>query len=735
MDTSLPSNVSFFLSSLNTTLLPPSVTLIATHTDYGAILMLRANHALTKAQLHTASYDKPRIFAVFHPSAARNSSQLSFLAFQTAEFALPIRASDTNLRFNYFSRPAFTRPHTFFPLIIYAKTACCLLAPLDTFHEQILIADGDQLNWGWNGDLEQLPSSFCSRIAIIVRPTTKHALTEWAHLLNPHPSPITNPSTYKHHLLSRLTYWTDNGAAYWYRTEKGLTLPETLARTIAAIEQSQFPIAAVEIDSWFYPHQKTRPISDVGYLNVVPPTGMLRWEPRKDVFGEGGLNALKLSLGNKPLILHSRHISSSSSYVQQFPNDNWWIDGDRAHPEADTVFRKWMADAKNWGATAYEQDWIVEVWLGVRHLRSEQGRIATWQKQLDDAAGAEGLSLIWCMATPADMMLASTLTNVVCIRSCDDYRYAEDASILWRWHLTTSHLISALGLCPFKDVFMTCKKDSGIVDIDGDPNAELEACLAVMSTGPVGIGDRLTRTDPNLISKCCREDGLIVKPSAPMTAIEYSMRDANGFLWAETHSDAWQYILVVRTGLKSNADPLNDIPMTERLTFAKSQQRLIYDWRCGVVSISNHLEASLQVHEWKLWIVCPVWRREKGADTSFCSIVGDPTKFATMGAGRIEVEWKFQEYEKDLLLDVEKTSPTGTETDGTDEDHVWRACEKFSGELRFDLVGRAGEIIDIVIWSNKKGLVAKSVTIPATERQALRIVYIEEENGYAVRSA
>ncbi|CAN8072943.1 unnamed protein product [Agarophyton chilense] len=717
-----------FLAFLGSTKhsLPPGVTLtIAASSSCTALLTLSTTTHLSRDHLFSGKYDQLRSFISFNPSESQTCTELSFLAFQTAEFALPIRAADTRLQFSYFSRPGFIRPHTFSPLFIFSNSACCLLAPLDTFHEQVLVADDGLLKWGWQGDLESLKPSFSSTIAIVVRPDTRAALQQWASLLRLRGCIRSSPDRYSSIVLSHLTYWTDNGAAYWYRTEKGLSITETLIQTVKRIEKDQMPLAAVEIDSWFYPHEKTRNISDIGYLHVVPPTGMLCWQPRDDVLGDGGFQKLRESLGNKPFIFHSRHISSESPYINELNSENWWVTDGRAHPQGDTLFRKWMSDAKRWGACTYEQDWMVEVWLGVRGLRAGAGRIYEWQKQLNNAAKAERLRLIWCMSTPADILTASNMEQVISIRSCDDYRYAEDPSILWRWHLVTSSLISVLGICPFKDVFMTHRNQSGTVDIDGDPNAELEACLAVMSAGPVGIGDRLGRTDRELVLKCCRADGLLIKPDVPMTAMEYSMRNEDGFLWGVSRSGAWKYILVVRTGIKSRMEEADDTAVREVMKFADGRKKLIYDWRRKTVYTSSCLEASLRVHEWKLWVLCPVWERVEDGVATYHSVVGDVSKFATVGDKRLSFECKFTSKQADedvqeLLLESFKCDDENNAT--------WDDCESFGDGIDMTVMGVSGEKIQVAYWSEREGLLSDCVEIPPEGRQRL-IMKLDEGKG------
>src|SRR5262249_47472176 len=162
-------------------------------------------------------------------------------------------------------------------------------------------------------------------------------------------------------------------------------------------------------DSWFYPHEVTRAF-DAPEIDV-PPTGMLAWEPRQDVLPDG-IAPLRRRLGDPPLILHSRHYSSRSPYFESEPA---WRDGDRAHPTSQEFFSRLYAQAEAWGAIQVEQDWLIDCFLGVRGLREAPGRATAWQAALDRAASEHGLSLLWCMASPADLCAAASLSRVAAV--------------------------------------------------------------------------------------------------------------------------------------------------------------------------------------------------------------------------------------------------------------------------------------------------------------------------------
>lgn len=641
--------------------------------------------ASREMSLEQTLYERPHVNCSFRPADSPIAHDLRFLGFQTRKFARPVRAFDTTLNFEFITDADLVQPPCALPLFIFQASSqeLLLLAPCNSFHEQVLAVHDGSFQWGWSGDLKFVPKNFNTTLAAIVQTSPREALRIWAQVLREnHVFPPR--SRYADITMSRLSYWTDNGAAYWYRREADKSLPESIASTVHHIQHDlSLPIAAVELDSWFYPHQVTRDVQKVGYLHVVPPTGMLLWEPREDVLGHEGIYGLYKLLHGRPLILHSRHISAQSPYVKDVSTGPWWVHGDGAHPQTSALWHRFMEQAATWGAITFEQDWICDVWFGTRQLREAPGRVTKWQSDLDNAARLNGLTLIWCMATPADMLHAATLQRVVAIRSCDDYRYADDPSTLWRWHLVVSCIIHELGLFPYKDVFMSHGNDSGVVDINGDPNAHLEACLAAFSAGPVGIGDRLGRTNPSVVSKCCRLDGLLVKPDIPMRALDRSLRDPNGLLWADTVCGEWRYVLAARTGVKSSEDPSLNIPLDETLELSSTTKFIVYDWNTKEVSVTNVLIASLKIHEWKLWVVCPTLRIPNNP-TPF-TLLGDTQKFVTMGDRRIRMV----------------TEVSNWETAGIEGDRVL-----------FEVLGSPGENVEISYWSEKDGISSEMVQVP-----------------------
>lgn len=576
----------------------------------GHRVTLRTERALRG--LATGWFARPAVWAAIEMDPERAASA-EYLGFAFTQFALPVVAGPA-LDFDFHPAHNLHSPSAVGLLLLRSGDRTALVAPLTNVHEQIVAVHEGTLRWGWHGDLDDVPAGFSTTVGVYEAATAELCFAAWCADLRPLPFRAAdgNPIT------SHLSYWTDNGAAYWYRTEPGQTIADSVATTVEQLHDLGVPVRAVELDSWAYPHETLRPIAEIGYPEEVPPSGMATWTPRPDAYGDGGIEAFTDRLGQPPLVIHARHISPSSPYVAE---GEWWADVLAAHPKDPAFFRRWFDDAVRWGVCAIEQDWMLMYWFGVRALRAAPGRAAQWQQALDRHASETGLGLIWCMATPADFVLAASLPQVVAIRTSDDYRFAADPAFLWTWYLTVNRLAGSLGLRAFKDVFFS--GPAGTDAIDGDAHAELEALLSALSAGPVGIGDRIGRTDPKVVLRTCNADGSLRHTDRPVGLIDDCLFGAPArgerLAWAtttvtEAGGAVWTYVVAINTAHEpvqlADALPLDGV-------------RSVLDWRAGTTSSTDRLAVTLAPRDWAYWVVAPPGR---SADE------GNLTKYVTITA-------------------------------------------------------------------------------------------------------
>jgi hypothetical protein len=593
-------------------------------------LRLEAHEA--RAGIATGEFARPAVMWHFDPArraAGGAPDGMRAFGFQYTEFALPVFSDAALSRWRLLP----IRPAVVLPLGLVAPDGrTILLAPLNRFHEQVIAVsagkdDADSgLRVGWHGDIDAVDEGFATELAVIAGHGARECFTTWARLLRDE-SGVEPPPRDRDVLGTRVSYWTDNGSAYWYRTEGDLDAASTVVAAVDDLEARGVPVGAVQLDSWWYPHEVLRPFNTDEW--VVPPTGMVTWEPRADVLPDG-IGPLRERLNRRPLVTHTRHLSAQSPYCEEFPV---WVDDDRAHPQDARLYERLLDQCVAWGVEVFEHDWLIECFLGVRGLRAP-GRAAAWQEGIDAALEARDLTAQWCMASPADFAQATRLRNVTSIRTSGDHGYLVGPEVLWAWFLHTNVIARALGLWPYKDVFHSAV---------GSATREVEALLSALSAGPVGVGDRVGAADPALIRRTCRADGLLVRPDVPVAATDRAAFDApvwtGELLVGSTHTDhaagRWAYVVTANVGMEPQpsstrvalSDLGEDCPASETVA--------AYDWRTGRVDVlprDGGYEVALDPAQWDYRVLAPVF-------ANGVAVVGDPDVYATAGNSRVaEVE-------------------------------------------------------------------------------------------------
>ena len=591
-----------------------------------AVLRLEAREP--QAGLATGDFGTPAVAWHFDPGARFDGGApdgMRAFGHQYTEFALPVFSDAALSRWRLLP----IRPAVVMPLGLVAPDGrTILLAPLDWFHEQVIGVPagkeqaGTGLRAGWHGDINEVPAGFATELAVIAGDGARDCYARWARLLRGS-SNVAAPLRDRDVLGTRVSYWTDNGSAYWYRTEPGLDAAATIGAAVDDLEARGVRVGAVQLDSWWYPHEVLRPFDTDEW--VVPPSGMVRWEPRADVL-PAGMNALRERLGRRPLVTHCRHLSSQSPYVDEFA---MWIDGDRAHPCDAELYERLLDQAVAWGVEVFEHDWLIECFLGVRGLRAP-GRAAAWQEGIDGGLGARNLHAQWCMASPADFAQTSQLRHVTSIRTSGDHGYLVGPELLWAWFLHNNVMARALGLWPYKDVFHSAPSSA---------TRDVEALLAALSAGPVGIGDAIGEADVDIVRRTCRADGVLVRPDVPVAAIDTATFDAP--VWTEallvgsahTQHAAGRWGYAVTCNVSSDGQPHG-----RRVTLADlgedrpdSASVALFDWRTGRIDVLGRdggCDVALVAAGWDYRVVAPVL-------AGGIAVIGDPALYASAGDARI----------------------------------------------------------------------------------------------------
>jgi hypothetical protein len=189
------------------------------------------------------------------------------------------------------------------------------------------------------------------------------------------------------------------------------------------------------------------------------------------------------------------------------------------------------------GMRGYEHDFLNYNLLSVPHFRRVYDSSSKWLRGMNVAGLRHKVPIQLCMGLPSDIMSSLELNAVTNYRGSTDYALSD-----YNIDLGGSALLAfALGIRPSKDTLWTRRPESAIetgkpyggVKNNPGSNCELNAMIAVLSTGPFGISDKANSTNATIVSRACRSDGLIIQPDRPASYID-AMFDDTTILGANT---------------------------------------------------------------------------------------------------------------------------------------------------------------------------------------------------------
>ena len=278
-------------------------------------------------------------------------------------------------------------------------------------------------------------------------------------------------------ILAKLGYWTDNGATYYYKYEPSLGYEKTLLAIRDEFLKKGVPLGYMQLDSWFYPKGAN--------ADWKKFDGIFEYVADKDLFPDG-LKAFQQQLG-LPLVTHSRWIDPKSPYRSRYRvSGNVVVD-----PRYWETVASYLDDAH---VLTYEQDWLDERAQAAFNLHDP----AAFMDEMAQALQGQKLTIQYCMPLPRHYLQSTKYENVTTIRTSGD-RFGRDK---WDEFLYGSRLASSLGVWPWSDVFMSDELDNLL--------------LSTLSTGPVGLGDRIGSVNRENLLRAVRADGVIVKPDVSL---------------------------------------------------------------------------------------------------------------------------------------------------------------------------------------------------------------------------
>jgi len=121
----------------------------------------------------------------------------------------------------------------------------------------------------------------------------------------------------------------------------------------------------------------------------------------------------------------------------------------------------------------------------------------------------------------------------------------------------TSLLFHALALAPFKDTFRSDSSDQGCSTAHGDTPEQtpvIETLVSALTIGPVGPGDRLGKSNHDLLLRTCMSDGRLLKSDIPAVSIDdtyvqqaFGVGGADGEVWnsyTDVDGFTWHHVFV-----------------------------------------------------------------------------------------------------------------------------------------------------------------------------------------------
>jgi hypothetical protein len=454
--------------------------------------------------------------------------------------------------------------------------------------------------WGPKGELasgiapaiSSLPQGFEHRTLLVIQNGINRAFDTWGQALTALHGK-TRPASDADASLTKVGYWTDNGATYYYNMADSLTYEQTLAAVKGDFDRLGIGLGYLQLDSWFYPKGAGASWSDNGsgiyeYVAAAPPF-------------MAGLSSFQQGLGI-PLITHARWIDAASPYRTRYQMSGNVV--------LDPAYWKYVAGyLATSGVATYEQDWLDDKAQPAFNLTDAE----TFLDNMAAAMAQHNLTLQYCMASPRHFMQSSKYSNLTTIRTSAD-RLGRDR---WTEFLYTSRFASALGVWPFTDNFMSTETNNLLV--------------AALSAGPVGLGDPIGGLNGANLLHAVRKDGVIVKPDVPLTPADSSYSNMAHSVDAPQIATTYTDFGALRTSYWfAYPQGTNTQATFSPADLGVNQRAYLYDYFSGsgqVVNPSDVLAKPIAGDALYL-VAAPIGPSEM-------AVVGDVDQFVTMGKKRI----------------------------------------------------------------------------------------------------
>jgi len=341
---------------------------------------------------------------------------------------------------------------------------------------------GGSIISGISSQITSLPAGFRHQTLLVMGKGINSTYQTWGQAMTKLQGKV-RPANDADPSLKSLGYWTDHGAAYYYKfdSRKG-SYEQTLLGVRDNFNQLGLKLGYMHLDSWFYPKGAT-----AAWQNSA--AGIYEYVAASALF-PNGLKSFQQQLGI-PLITHARWIDPSSPYHHIYKMSGKVV----IDPLYWNSIGSYLHDA---GVSVYEQDWLATEAQAKFNLTDPKA----FMDDMARAMSAQRLNMQYCMPLPRHYLQSSLYSNITTIRTSKDIFQQSR----WDQFLYGSQLAGALGVWPWSDVFMSTQTNNLL--------------FSTLSAGPVGVGDAIGSLNARNLLLAVRLDGVIVKPDVPLVPLD-----------------------------------------------------------------------------------------------------------------------------------------------------------------------------------------------------------------------
>ncbi len=382
--------------------------------------------------------------------------------------------------------------------------------------------------------VNKLPKGHTYETILVYQQGVNKAIDLWGHLLRLRHKvqPIKKDEDV---LLKYISYWTNAGSAYWYKSYKNKSYEETLKTLKAHHKKIGITYGSYQLDSWWYKkggdeytsgirEWAPKAVSRSKNFNAILP--FMQKYKDLDLFEEDKLSYVQ-SFIDAPIGCHFKQLAKDSVYVMGHEED--FLIEDFPIPKNKKVALSLFYEIFN--HPKWRMNYIVHDWLqymndnhkGFQNLKVSKAYFEALDitcqniEATDNKRGS--LTLQLCMTQPHMTLNSVTMSSVTSIRSTSDSdSFFVEGSKRWWWHMYSSKFIQALGKYAFYDNRQSYK--SHVHPLASYSRFEL--IWLGLSCGPIGIGDPIGKGNIELIRRVIKENGEIIKPDLPSQPLDQS---------------------------------------------------------------------------------------------------------------------------------------------------------------------------------------------------------------------